>query len=205
MPISCEEPLKPAGFPPLPDRLDFSNIVGYERFGSGVPRGSAAGAAATAGNAPYQGSSSGPRAIGVHQHYTHYDPGAFIPENGQKHSSYKVPTPGAADVYNVNSSPDAAPPAFHSDAGNALSHMGKEPRLSQDKPTQPAAPSAVTVNQSVSQDLSLPDDKFSSGQAVGRNNNGKRFANRAGQILARTGYRVMNQASSAATSMIRIP
>jgi len=259
-PISCDEPLKPPGFPPLPDRLDFSNVVGFDRVDGFTALGqSGSGSAARA-------TSKGPaRPEGVYEHYLHYDPRAFVPDSdhgltalgqsgsgttsgsgaqaastqvtskgptgpegtfehylhyparafvpdsdlGHNHNVYKVTTPGS-DYYNVNS-PNSAPssmadstaqPAFQSAAGNALKSMGPQPRLLRDQPVQPAAPSPVTVNQAVTQDLSLPEDQFSSGQAVSQNTTGKRVAQRTGQLMNRVVNQVVNQGAGTATSMI---
>jgi hypothetical protein len=209
MPISCDEPLKPPGFPPLPDRLDFSNVVGFNRVNGFTGLGQSGSGAPSL--SPAQGTSKGPpRPEGIHQHYVHYNPRAFVPESDQSHSNYKVTTP-RSDYYNVNSPNSApgnvgdsgSPPAFQSAAGNALKSMGPQPHLLHDQPVQPAAPSPVTVNQAVTQDLSLPEDQFSSGQAVNPNTTGKRMARQAGNLMYRTMYQVVNQGAGAASSMVR--
>jgi hypothetical protein len=203
MPITCDEPIKPPGFPPLPDRLDFSNVIGSSRFGdqgSGLHFSSGGGDGAggnTVGNT--NGAYVPPKPTGVHQHYTHYDAGAFIPPQArqeQSHSGYyKVTTP-RTDYYNANNNPDDGAPKFHSDAGQQLKNMGPQPRLAPDQPAQASAPTPVTVNQAVTQDLSLPDDQTSSGQALNQNNMAKRFARRTGQVLTNT----LNNAAMTAAS-----
>jgi len=207
MPISCDEPIKPPGFPPLPDRLDFGNVIGSAQGGSGLHfSGSGNGSGGSAGGAGsgYQG----PQLQGVHQHYNHYDAGAFIPptdpsrqpqqmQAAPRHSGYKVNTPGT-DYYNANSAPpDDGSPQFNSAAGNELKHMGPQPRLAPDQAPQATAPTPVTVNQAVTQDLSLPDDQTTSGQALNQNTLGKRFARRTGQMLMQP----LNSAASQAAGM----
>jgi hypothetical protein len=95
-----------------------------------------------------------------------------------------VQTPGT-DYYSGGAKPDAnaGAPQFSSSASSALNQLGKEPRLMNDRPVQPEAPQGVVVNQSTTQDLSLPDDQFSSGQAASKNNNGNRAAKQVGQMI----------------------
>jgi hypothetical protein len=56
----------------------------------------------------------------------------------------------------------------------------------------------VTVNQAVTQDLSLPDDQTSSGQQLNQNTLGKRFARRTGQMLMMPVNQAASQAAGAA-------
>jgi hypothetical protein len=204
LPIVAEEPLKPAGFPPLPDRLDLPVSAGWTRDSS--PRmgqiGSGAGSAAAAGqNYP---DISKPQ--GMHQHYLHYQPGAFqtqqerqqahpgnvdynngggsAPAAPASHGYYK-----AADYYNVNSgnrNASAAVPA--GGTVDAIRALGKEPRLGNDAPAQPEAPAAVAVNQSTTQDLSLPEDDFAKQSPQGQNNAGKQMGRAVGNMAIRTLY-----------------
>ena len=99
---------------------------------------------------------------GVHQHYIHYAPGAFMPNQPMQQNVYK---PSSSDYYNVNPNAkagmaNAAVAPIETPAQQALKHMGPEPQLAGDRVSKPEAPTAVTVNQSVSQDLSLPEDDF---------------------------------------------
>jgi hypothetical protein len=201
MPISCDEPIKPPGFPPLPDRLDFGSAISSSRFGD---QGSGLHFGGGGGGADGGGANSGryvpPQPTGVHQHYTHYDPGAFIPPNqqpGAHHSGYKVNTP-STDYYNANSAPADDSPKFQSDAGQQLKRMGPQPRLAPDQAPQATAPTPVTVNQAVTQDLSLPDDQTTSGQALNQNTLGKRFVRRTGQMLMMPVNQAGSQAAGAA-------
>ncbi len=185
MPITCDEPIKPAGFPPIPDRLDFGNMLSYGRFGAGSAGAAGGVPSGTMGRMPGQAPSGPPQPTGVHQHYTHYDPGAFVkPDDSNSRGGYKVQTPGT-DYYSGGAKPDAnaGAPQFSSSASSALNQLGKEPRLMNDRPVQPEAPQGVVVNQSTTQDLSLPDDQFSSGQAASKNNNGNRAAKQVGQMI----------------------
>jgi len=198
MPITCDEPIKPPGFPPLPDRLDFGSIIGSSRIdqGSGLHfSGNGGGAGGST-----EGRYVPPQPTGVHQHYTHYDPGAFIPPSQQQHhnTGYKVNTP-ATDYYNANTAPVDDSPKFQSDAGQALKRMGPAPRLAPDQAPQATAPTPVTVNQAVTQDLSLPDDQTSSGQALNQNTLGKRMARRTGQMLMMPVHQAASQGAGAAS------
>lgn len=69
-PIVADEPIAVAGFPPLPDRLELPVAPGWSGNGGSWARRYAGGGAAPARPA-------GP--TGVHQHYTHYEAGAFLP------------------------------------------------------------------------------------------------------------------------------
>ncbi len=126
-PIAADEPIVPAGFPPIPDRLD----VGA----AGSWSAAAAGSSQSALAAP-----SGPIRPTYHQHYGHVPAGAYLPSQARR----RYPTTG--DMY----------------ASNAAQSLGPEPRLNgrADQASTPAAPAAVSVSQSTTQDLSLPDDEF---------------------------------------------
>jgi hypothetical protein len=167
LPIVADEPIKPAGFPPLPDRLDLPTSgtglwagVNAQRMNGGNSNQLVPG-----------GIDRNP--TGIHQHYVHYQPGAFMPDSALQ-QNYK---PNNTDYYNVNpgaryvqlpildTSPPRTVPAntiipAETPSTQALKRMGPEPQLAGDAVTRPEAPVAVTVNQSVSQDLSLPEDDF---------------------------------------------
>ncbi|MBX9689043.1 MAG: hypothetical protein K2X27_20205 [Candidatus Obscuribacterales bacterium] len=73
-PIACEEPVPPPGFPPMPLGLDLPVSMGVNSAvgGSWSNRSRGGGAPAASGGAA--------QSTGSHQHYNHYDPGAFIPK-----------------------------------------------------------------------------------------------------------------------------
>jgi len=216
MPITCDEPIKPPGFPPLPDSLDLPNLSMRAPMG-----GYGAGSAGSAGSAGGSGGGGGGVSIqptGVHQHYSHYDANAFIPQQEKHNSGYKClpagPVGGSAtksDYYNANtngqSAPDPSQPQYNSAAEQQLKSMGKAPKLRPDGFAQQAAPEAVTVNQATTQDLSLPEDEQTSGQQVNKKGKGSQFAQRAGQMITRPVYQMMNSTSgmtSGVSSMIRL-
>jgi hypothetical protein len=198
LPIVADEPIKPAGFPPLPDRLDLPI------------NGTAIWAGNNGGSIPVTSSryiSSSP--TGVHEHYVHYEPGAFIPPQAlaQTQAIYR---PAATDYYNIN---PAARPAFNSPsqavatvptiptpATNALHHLPPQPGLACDPVSKPEAPSAVTVNQSVSQDLSLPEDDFNKHYPTPIGNSpGRRASYGIGRVLT---YPLMGLGYSASGMMM---
>ncbi len=162
LPIVADEPLKPAGFPPLPDRLDLPTNGVWSGAGGGDNQSVLSSATL---NRNYNSSPTG-----VHQHYVHYEAGAFMPKEQAQSAPQIIYKPASSDYYNVN--PGARPvygPVRGGDAGSgnsetpatqALHRMGAEPQLAADAISKPEAPAAVTVNQSVSQDLSLPEDDF---------------------------------------------
>jgi len=188
LPVVADEPIKPAGFPPLPDRLDLPT-AGSSVWGGGSGQG-AAGSGGSSVIYTTNGISHDPQ--GVHQHYVHYAPGAFMPDQGPQQYNYK---PSSADYYNVNPGakprtgdvplPNTGPANIETPSTQALKHMGPEPQLAPDKATRPEAPTAVTVNQSVSQDLSLPEDDFNQHYPTNiANTPANRTANGIGQAIA---------------------
>jgi len=155
-PIVCDEPIAKAGFPPVPDSLDLPGVRGGGAFSAGAASARIGG---YGGSAPGMG--GGPAAPPeAHQGYQTYQPGAF-----QKGKT----TGKGAEMY--SSGDGAAAPkgeggAVASPAQRQLSRMGKEPALS-DKAVAnvaPEAPQAMQVNQSTTQDLSLPDDQANGGR-----------------------------------------
>ncbi|HEY9712039.1 MAG TPA: hypothetical protein V6C72_01140, partial [Chroococcales cyanobacterium] len=70
LPIAADEPIAPAGFPPLPDRLDIPGVVAGFGGGGGTGYGGAAGMRSP--SAPGGASMSQPQLQGVHQGYGHY-------------------------------------------------------------------------------------------------------------------------------------
>lgn len=172
-PITADEPIPPAGFPPLPERLELPIAMG--NWG-GTPGGAAAPSGAAWG-APQTGApaSGGPPAMtGKKQGYQHYDAGAFIPPE-KKRGYYKCkemtpPHKPVSDQINTGGVPGMAggqgagapglggPPS----AAGAIKALGREPKLNdrEDGGEAPEPPAPVVINQSVTQDLSLPEDDF---------------------------------------------
>ncbi len=203
-PIASDEPIPPAGFPPLPDRLDLpiANANGWKTSGSfSNDSGSGGGSG---------GGSSGPPAPTFHQHYGHVPPGAYLnpqqkanPQGagggssdaspglggggggggGGGHGYYKAQTPppiqkqgsgyykartpggspGGGDYFNANTAGGPTAPRYTGASAKDLKALGREPKLNdrQEDTGAPDAPQPVTVNQSTTQDLSLPEDEFS--------------------------------------------
>jgi hypothetical protein len=212
-PVVADEPLKPAGFPPLPDRLDLA--VANANWGNHIPVLQGATNGGTSGGGTPGGEvvsftrnygSTG--CIGVHEHYNHYNAGAFIPKQELEHRIYQ---PASSDYYSVKSggNPAQAQPVQQSPATNALRQLGREPNLGQDVPQKPEVPRAVTVNQAVTQDLSLPDDQFNQQSPVAtKNSSGAgRFAKSAGRAVLMpvrsVGYSAVGMMSSYGAYAIR--
>jgi hypothetical protein len=205
MPITCDEPIKPPGFPPLPDSLDLPALsMRTPGGGYGGSVGMPGSAGGYAGSGKSGGASGGPgQPTGVHQHYSHYDPSAFIPKEQQHSAGYKClpagPVGGGAsksDYYNANTqpaAPDPTQPQYNNNAEKQLKAMGKAPKYRGDGAAQQQAPEAVTVNQATTQDLSLPEDEQASGQQQKKKTN--RFAQRLGQAATRPIFQMMNQSS----------
>lgn len=191
-PITADEPIAPAGFPPMPIAFDlpvgpsFSTgaaVSGTWRDGAPAPPGGGGGGA--------------PGATGMHQHYAHFQPGAFQPGGGGSAPAaaggppadvapaiagggssssgggggsgyYKCRTPPAitrtTDHYNVNNGGGgSAPPGYSGASAKDIKALGKAPDLDGSQDTgAPEAPSPVLINQTTTQDLSLPDDEFTS-------------------------------------------
>ncbi len=104
-PIAADEPIPPAGFPPLPDRLDLPVGVkagwsggggGYGGGGGGYGGGGGGGSGGGGGGggpAPGMSGGGGPPTPSFHQHYGHVEPGAFQqPKQGVGY--YKAIDPG---------------------------------------------------------------------------------------------------------------
>ncbi|MBS1954917.1 MAG: hypothetical protein JST89_12065 [Cyanobacteria bacterium SZAS-4] len=197
-PIAADEPVPPAGFPPLPDRLDlpvqssWAGGGGRGGWGGGGGGNSYGGASAPGMSG---GGSSGPQFSGSHQHYNHYEPGSF--GQSASHGYYKAntPPPPGSDYYASGSgggpgTGGAAP----SEAEMALRRMGKEPKLNNknDVAGTPEAPQPVVVNQATTQDLSLPEDDFAY-QKPGQNNT---MGKRLGRSVKRAVLRPLNSAGS---------
>ena len=198
-PIAADEPVPPAGFPPLPERLDLpvqsswaGGSAGGNRWGAGGGGQSYGGASAPGMSG---GGSSGPAYTGTHQHYNHYDPGSF--GQSASHGYYKAntPPPPNSDYY-ASGAPGTggAPGAPPSDAERALRGLGREPKLNPkaDVNGAPEAPQPVVVNQATTQDLSLPEDDFAYQKPQTNNSAGKRL----GRSVKRAILRPINSAGS---------
>jgi hypothetical protein len=178
-PIVCDEPVPHAGFPPIPDALELPGIRGGGSFSSAGSYGGSYGGGG--GGAP----NMAPPPPSKHQGYDTYTPGAFAKGSttGKGAQMYQKPTEQYA------SGDGAARPSAggggHSMAQNQLNHLGKEPTLSDKATTDaaPEAPQAVSINQSTTQDLSLPDDQNPNGTK-------KKSKNQAGRMLQRTANRI---------------
>lgn len=204
LPIVCEEPVAPTGFPPMPEQLDLPGLKG-----GGMIRIAGGGGGGGSFSSTYGGSGGGSVSVGgmgapagggkvsTSQGYTSVPPGAFVKREtpyGRGNTSS-----GPGDVF-----AGTAPSPQVSAAQNALKRMGKEPGLD-DKGYQaaPEAPQAVQVNQSTSQDLSLPDDEMNSSSS-----NKKRSNSQGSRILQRTVGRVGNRMINSINAMpipIRFP
>ncbi|MDZ4836174.1 MAG: hypothetical protein SGJ27_20545, partial [Candidatus Melainabacteria bacterium] len=172
-PIPADEPVIPAGFPPLPDRLDLP----------GVDSTTAMTFDASASN----GGGGGGEVSSFHQNYGHATPGSFAPE--KKGVGYykcgEAASKSKPVAFEESFGSDAAnqPPAYSGASPADLKKLGREPKLDDRKnggDSQPEAPMPVQINQAATQDLSLPDDEFKS----------RRPPSKGGKIVGRMGKRV---------------
>ena len=179
-PIVCDEPLAPAGFPPLPDSLDLPGLRGASF--------SAAGGSGGGGGRGGYGGGDGPAAPGMghrapenHGGYHTYEPGAF--KSGNK-------TGKGAEMYSSHDGVSTGGSSGGSkgpSAAGALRGLGREPKLD-DKGSPdaaPDAPQAVQINQATTQDLSLPDDQANSGTKRKSQSQLSRGFKRMGQRMGR--------------------
>lgn len=210
-PIAADEPVSPQGFPPLPDRLDLPVALNWTSGGAGGGGGGGgyggggAGYGAGGGGGPAgptdaagQHIDSGPQ--GMHQHYQHYNPGAFMPPQAQATAApqqrsgyYKCTTPEQ-----FSSGGPAAAAAAPDANMQALRGLGKEPKLSDRNDQQqaaPEAPQAVVVNQATTQDLSLPEDEFQQKSPPSRNS-GSNVMRRVNQMVIQRGLSAGQQMMS---------
>jgi hypothetical protein len=195
-PIAADEPVNPAGFPPLPEKLDLPVQSSWAPGGgAGGYRGG--GGSYGGGSAPGMSGSGGgpPQPTGTHQHYSHYEPGSF--GQSASHGYYKAntPPPPNSDYY-ASGGPGTggAPGTGPTDAEKALRGLGKEPKYNYkaDGGAAPEAPQPVVVNQAVTQDLSLPEDDFAYQKPGTNNSAGKRIK----RGLTRTLLRPVNSVGS---------
>lgn len=199
-PIAADEPVPPAGFPPLPERLDLPVASNWGGGATGAGGGNAwrgaGGGGQSYGGATAPGMSggggSGPSYQGTHQHYNHYDPGSFGASASHGYYKANTPPPPGSDYYASGGPGTGGAPL--TDAEKALRSMGKEPRLNPkaDVGASPEAPQPVVVNQATTQDLSLPEDDFAY-QKPGMNNS---VGKRVGRSIKRTLLRPVNSVGS---------
>ncbi len=171
-PIAADEPVVPAGFPPMPDHADLPVPGSWARP---TAAGSTSGAGQNAGSAP----AGAMPASSVHQHYQHVPAGAYMSPNEQAaHGYYRAQRAG--DIYAANGARQNISPTQQ-----ALNAMGKEPHLDKraDQPIVPEAPTPVAVKQATTQDLSLPDDEFSYSKPKGPSQTSMMFKQMGRQML----------------------
>jgi hypothetical protein len=201
--ISSDEPVIAAGFPPMPDRADLPVESGWGGGGGWGAGGGGGGGAAPGGP---------PMPTSVHQHYNHYDAGAFAPPKpaatSSGHQGYDHAAPPSAQAgpthggYNhAGASSDFYSSSGGSPAQQALNALGKEPKLNgrADQGITPEAPMPVSVKQATTQDLSLPDDEFST-----KTGNQPKQPSAGGQMLKQMGRNLLqpvNQVGSMGGSM----
>jgi len=192
-PIVCDEPIAPAGFPPLPDSLDLPGLRGASFMAAG----------GSSGGGRYVGGMDGPapgmrRPPENHGGYTTYEPGAFKAGNktgkgAEMYSSHDGASTGGA--------PSGGGGGGGVSSSRALRGLGKEPKLDE-KGTgdaAPEAPQAVQINQSTTQDLSLPDDQANGG-------NKRKSQSQLGRGIKRIGQRMGRQLTRPLYSMpIKMP
>jgi hypothetical protein len=192
-PIVCDEPIPKAGFPPIPDSLELPFIKGGGSFsgfsGSGGGGGGGSYGGGGGGSAPGMGMPPPTN----HQGYGTYQPGYF--QKGKttgKGAEMYSSGDGAAKPSGGGGG--GAPPA--SSTMKQLNRMGAEPTLSAKASADaaPEAPQAVQINQSTTQDLSLPDDQNQNGQK-------KKSQNQAGRAVKRMQQQMTNRMGSMLYSM----
>lgn len=198
-PIAADEPVPPAGFPPLPDRLDLpvqSSWAGGAGGGGNSWRGAGGGGGNYGGGAAPGMSGGGGGSTssfqGSHQHYNHYEPGSFGQSGSHGYYKANTPAPPNSDYY-ASGAPGTGG-AAPSDAERALRSMGREPKYNSkaDGGAAPEAPQPVVVNQATTQDLSLPEDDF----AYQKPQNNSTVGKRVGRSLKRAILRPINSVGS---------
>jgi hypothetical protein len=218
-PIISDEPIRPAGFPPLPDRLDLPSAAIWSR---------------PSAQAVAQKASFDP-ILGVHEHYVHVMPGYKGKQEQQAQAPASAPAQTAYGGSDQNCAPAApAQPAFNnpppapqthgyykcgtppslgsrsapsdyygSNSGGAAPSAGaasgvvrqREPRLNgrNDVLQQPDAPAPLVVNQSTVQDLSLPEDDQANQNPTTKNTGGKNVVRGFQRGVSNAVHRVESQ------------
>ncbi|MGH9552696.1 MAG: hypothetical protein ACRD3W_25175, partial [Terriglobales bacterium] len=217
--IAADEPVAQSGFPPLPDRLDLPVSLSWGAGGAGggggyggMGGGGMGMGGGMAGGGASAMSAGGP--TGVHEHYVHYDAGAFIPpqahggggggggmQQQQQRSPgyYKCQTP---EQFSSNAGGPAQGPVAGQAAMNGIRALGKEPKLDAkaDSVGSPDAPTPVVVNQATTQDLSLPEDEFQFKRPPKQNSLGRNFS-RMGNQMTNRAFQMPKQMMSRMSSM----
>jgi hypothetical protein len=147
--IAADEPIVPAGFPPLPNNAEL-----------------AGGASSWTGSGT-RGDSGGPGGVDTvnkkqsHGGYNHAKAGEFAPQGQTRH-------------YRTSNREDHATGSGGTNTINQNTVLGKEPSLNPhlDQGMTPGAPDPVVIKQSTTQDLSLPDDSFSGSNQKKKNAGG---------------------------------
>lgn len=192
-PIAADEPVPPAGFPVLPDRLELP-----------ISMGSWGGASPGGGGGSWNGPSGGgggasngpPQMTGKKQGYQHYEAGAFIKEkksNYYKCNEVAPPHKQAVSDQIMTGGGEGGVPGLGAppNASGAIRSLGREPKLNdkEDGSSAPEAPQPVVINQSTTQDLSLPEDDFSGSSA--------KRPSRLNRKMKQVGRRVVSPINSA--------
>lgn len=196
-PIVCDEPIAPAGFPPLPEQLD---IIGLRPSGSAMPLIGGSGGANFSSS--YQGAAPGlgnaQPEVRSSQGYTSVTPGAFVQRKSVYGGGNNSGTTGKGSQDYYASGDGAAAVKHLSATENEYNRMGREPSLGKSSSAAPEVPAAVQINQATTQDLSLPDDEYKS--------SGQRKSNsQAGRMVKQMGRQMTNQVFRQMNQMIRIP
>ena len=211
-PIVADEPIKPAGFPPLPDRPDLPVTSAWARAASGAAGVGGSGDSGSGGGGNNGGFNR--KLQGTHEHYNHYMPGACIkqdphPASGDSGGS-SSPSPSSSSSSSSGGGNASgthgyykctAPEYYGSNTGGASKQArpqgepGLDSRLNGLQ--RPEAPTTVTVTQPTTQDvgstdLSLPDDDYNSQNPNTQNGRGRRFGSR----LQRNAQQVMFRAAT---------
>ena len=131
------------------------------------------------------------------------DTGAGGSSNAPTRSGYRCGTPPpitrTGDVYGVSTGGTGkgatAAPTYGGASNGAIKGLGRAPELEGEASASgaPEAPSPVLVNQSRSQDLSLPDDDFVSNNF--KDDKSKRFMKRVGKRGAQFGKQILRTAA----------
>jgi hypothetical protein len=125
-PISTDEPVPPAGFPPLPDRIQLPVALGAPSSGGGSGGSWSSGGGGGGSNGGGGGGGSGGGGNGgfegVHQHYIHMAPGSY--QNGGGGGGNGGGGGGGGGGANYAADPNAAVPGFNPNSGGGGTHTG---------------------------------------------------------------------------------
>lgn len=132
-PIAAEEPVPPAGFPPMPLALDLPVQMGVSvSTGKGAWRNGGGGSGGGGG-----GSGGAPTSAGMHQHYNHFQPGAWsAPKDNRNFASGGGEGGGGGDSGGGGEAPN-----YGADAGGGFGGGPAQPTSY--KVTSPAVPVAT--------------------------------------------------------------